>query len=109
MILPSDSRKVLKSHISGLAGTLITEKIIEEMIVAGIIKLSSSPYSSPVILMRKQDGGWRLCVDYKALNKVIVHDKFPIPLIDELFDELGGAKVFTKLDLIRLPPDSHES
>ena len=72
---------------------------IQELIQKGHIDPSASPCGSPIVLAKKKDGTWRLCIDYRALNKITVKNRYPIPRIDDLLDQLRGAKFFTKIDL----------
>jgi hypothetical protein len=69
------------------------------MLQKGYIRPSSSPWGSPAIFVDKKDGSLRMCVDYCQLNDVTIKNKYPLPRIDDLFDQLSGAKVFSKIDL----------
>ena len=75
------------------------DKLIQEMLSQQVIVPSASPWASPIVLVKKKDGGMRFCVDYRMLNKVTKLDEFPLPRIDDTLDLLARAKYFTTLDL----------
>jgi hypothetical protein len=73
--------------------------MVEEMLEVGIIRLSQSSYSTPLVMVLKKEGSWNMCPDYRELNKITIKVKFSILVIDELLDELPGAIYFTKLNI----------
>jgi hypothetical protein len=76
-----------------------SEKMVQELLNKGVIHPSTIPYSSPMVVVLKKEGSWCMFPDLWALNKITIKDKFPIPVIDDLLDELSGAQFFTRLDL----------
>jgi hypothetical protein len=77
------------------------EEELQEMLKLGVIEPASSPYNSPIVLVKKKEGSYRFCCDLRELNKVTVFDAEPITDVDHLFQSLGKAKYFTKLDLTK--------
>jgi hypothetical protein len=75
------------------------KKQLTELQEAGYIRPSSSPWGAPVLFVQKKDGSQRMCVDYRSLNDVTVKNKYPLPRIEDLFDQMRGARVFSKIDL----------
>ena len=75
------------------------KKHIKELLEKGYIRRSSSPWGALVLLVEKKDKSLRMVVDYRALNEVTIKNKYPLPMINDLFDQLQGAKVFSKIDL----------
>jgi len=75
------------------------KKQLEEFLEKQFIRPSVSPWGAPVLLVKKKDGSMRLCVDYRPLNKVTIKNRYPLPRIDDLMDQLVGAEVFSKIDL----------
>ncbi|KAJ4820047.1 polyprotein [Rhynchospora pubera] len=84
---------------------------LEDLLDKGFIRPSTSPWGAPVLFVRKKDGSLRLCIDYRELNKVTIPNRYPLPRIDDLFDQLQGSQVFSKIDLrsgyhqLRIRPD----
>jgi hypothetical protein len=72
---------------------------LEELLKKGYIHPSVSPWGASVLFVKKKDGTLRLCIDFRQLNKVTVKNKYPLPRIDDLFDQLKDAKIFSKIDL----------
>ena len=72
---------------------------LQDLFDKGFIRPSHSPWSAPILFVKKKDGTLRMCVDYREVNKVTIKNKYPLPRIDDLFDQLKGALVFSKIDL----------
>jgi hypothetical protein len=72
---------------------------LEELLKKGYIRPSVSPYGALILFIKKKDGTLRLCIDFRQLNKVTVKNKYPLLWIDDLFDQLKDAKIFSKIDL----------
>ena len=72
---------------------------LQDLLEKGFIRPSVLPWGAPVLFVRKKDGTMRLCIDYRELNKVTIKNKYPLPRVDDLFDQLQGAQVFSKIDL----------
>ncbi|MCO5579331.1 hypothetical protein L7F22_033186 [Adiantum nelumboides] len=72
---------------------------VNELVEKGVVRPSSSPFCSPVLLMQKKDSAYRMCVDYRALNRITIKNRFPVPRVEDLFDKLQGSTYFSRIDL----------
>ncbi|GJV27355.1 hypothetical protein Tco_1383803 [Tanacetum coccineum] len=84
---------------SGLMNELSNQ--LEELQEKGFIRPSSSPWGAPVLFVKKKDGAMRMCIDYRELNKLTIKNRYPLPRIDDLFDQLQGACCFSKIKNLR--------
>ncbi|GKC80009.1 hypothetical protein Tco_1130783 [Tanacetum coccineum] len=72
---------------------------LQELLENGFIRSSSSPWGAPVLFVKKKDGSFHMCIDYRELNKLAVKNRYPLPRIDDLFDQLQGSNVYSKIDM----------
>ncbi|CAL2244417.1 unnamed protein product [Prunus armeniaca] len=98
-LVGDSSQPNLGMHRTSLMESDEMKKQIQGLLEQGVIKPSCSPCGLPVLFVPKKDGGWCMCVDYRALNKITIKNRYPLLRIDDLLDQLHGARYFTKLDL----------
>jgi hypothetical protein len=98
-LLPGTSPVAQRPYKMGPAELVELKKQLDELLEKGFIKESVSPWAAPVLFVDKREGGSRLCTDYRKLNNVTIKNKYPLPRINDLFDQVRGAGVFSKLDL----------
>lgn len=98
-LLPGAKPPNIKPYHYGPLQKTEIEKAVQELLDAEFIRHGHSPFSFHVLLVKKKEGPWRMCIDYRELNALTIKDKYLIPLIDDLLDVLFGASYFSKLDL----------
>nr|GFB61618.1 RNA-directed DNA polymerase homolog [Tanacetum cinerariifolium] len=103
LCVPSDralrEKVMMEAHSSPFTVHPGVNEQLQEMLENGIIRPSVSPWGVPVLFVKKKDGSMRLCIDYRELNRITIRNRYPLPRIDDLFDQLQGAKYFSKIDL----------
>jgi len=75
------------------------KKQLQHQLEQGVIRLSTSPCGSPIIIVLKKDGNWEICIDYRVLNKITLKNRYPLPRINDFLDQLKQAKYFSKMEL----------
>ncbi|GJP75478.1 hypothetical protein CLOP_g5919 [Closterium sp. NIES-67] len=98
-LLPSSKPTVRATYRMSAAELQEVQKQLEELLAKGFIRVSSSPYAAPILFVKKKDGSMRMCIDYRALNKITIKNRYPRPRVEELFNQLGEATIFSELDL----------
>ena len=89
----------MTSHRMALVELQELKVQIQELLNKGFIRQSTSPWGTPVLFAKKNDKIFRLCIDYRQLNRVTIKNRYPLPRIDDLFDQLRGARVYSRIDL----------
>jgi hypothetical protein len=97
--LPGTTPTFKRSYRRSVEELKELKKQLTELQEAGYIRSSSSTWGAPVLFVQKKDGSQRMCVDYRSLNDVTVKNKYPLPLIEDLFDRMRDARIFSKIDL----------
>jgi hypothetical protein len=98
-LLPGTGLISKRTYMMSIEDLKELKKQLMELQEAGYIRPSSSPWGTPVLFVKKKDGSQRMCVDYRSLNDVIVKNKYSLPRIEDVFDQMRGARVFSKIDL----------
>ena len=98
-LIPGTGPIAQRAYSMSPAELVELKKQLDDMLRKGLIQPSASPWRSPVLFVDKKDGTIRLCTDYRKLNDVTIKNKYPLPKIEDLFDQLTGARVFSKIDL----------